>query len=196
MNSPPTQTFMSGSVLHMSATSQPPVPSQVPPTARREAWGVPDTPTDRQLPGNASPHLEKPVTAPVRLTNRPPVPHRRHFTSDGTDGPSSSNIRQHTPLRLNQPQWHHQGDQYSHHQGQQEQQSYNGPMHHSASYPDSVGAIPVQQLPYPPHRYPPYSGQPQWGAQGQDITVQSGAPIQPVHVQGSQQGIYTCRCDM
>ncbi len=175
----------------MSATSQPLVPSQA---ARREAWGVPDTPTDGKLPGNASPHLDKPVTAPVRLTNRPPVPHQRRFTSDVTDGQLSSNrglSRQHIPPR-NQPQWQHQGDQYSHHQGQQQHQSYYGPMHHSASVPDSVGATPAQQLPYPPHGYPPYPGQPQWGAQGQDITVQSGAPIQPVHVhvQGSQQGIY------
>ncbi len=179
---------MSGCVLHMSATSNPPVSSQVPPTAPREAWGVPGTPIDRQLPGNTSPHLEKPVTPPVQLSNRPPVPHRRRFTSDVTGGPSPSNRGQQI-LPRNQPQWHHQGNQYSHHQGQQQHQSYYGPMHHSASYPDGVGTTTTtsygQQPPYPSHGYPPYSGQPQWGGQN----TQPGAPIQPVHVQGSQQGI-------
>ncbi len=123
----------SGSVLHMSATSQPAVPSQVPPTARREAWDVPDTPTDEQL---SSPHLDKPVTAPVRLLSRPPVPHQRGFIGDGI-------------------QRQHQGDQYSHHQGQQQQQSYYRPIHHYASVPDSVGATTPtlygRYLPYPHH---------------------------------------------
>ncbi|XP_064383754.1 uncharacterized protein LOC135332299 [Halichondria panicea] len=186
VNNPPTQNFMFDSILHMSATSQPLAPSQVPPTAPREAWGVHDTPIDRQLPGNTSPHLERP---PVRPTNRPPVPHRRRFASEGIDGPSPSNRRQHIHPR-NQPQWHYQGDQYPHHQGPQQHQSYYGPMHHSASYPDSMGTTTPtsygQQLPYPPYGYPPYSGQPQWGGQDATIAVQSGAP--QVRVQGSQHG--------
>ncbi len=181
MNNPPTKTFMSGSVLHMSATSQPPIPPQVPPTAPREAWGVPDTPTDGYLPGNVSPHSKRPVTAPVRVSSRPPVPHPICFTTDGTDGPSPSNGGQHIPPWLNQPR-QYQGDQYPHHQGQQQQHSYNEPMHHStsASFPGGMGTTPTsysQQLPYPPHGYPPYSGQPQ-GGQNTAITVQSGAPVQ------------------
>ncbi len=179
VNNPPTKTFMSGSVLHMSVTSQPPVPLQVSPTAPREAWGVPNTPTDGYLPGNAYPHSERPVTAPVRVS---PVPHRRRFTTDGTDGPSPSKGGQHIHPRLNQPR-QYQGDQYPHHQWQQQQQqhSYNEPMHHSASFPDGVGTTTPtsysQQLPYSPHGYPPYSGQPQ-GGQNTAITVQSGSPVQ------------------
>ncbi len=133
VNNPPTKTFMSGSVLHMSATSQPPIPPQVSPTAPRVDWGVPDTPTNGQLPGNTYPHPKRLVIAPVRVSSRPPVPHRSRFTNDVTDGPSPSNGGQHIPPRLNQPQWQ-------------------------------------------------YSGQ----GQNTAITVQSGAPVQPV--QSSQPG--------
>ncbi len=163
----------------MSVTSPPLVPSQVPPTAPREAWGVPDTPTDPdgQFSGNVS------------LLSKRPVPYRKRFTSEGTDGPPLSNIRQHTSPRMNQPQWQHQRDQYPHHYWQQQQQPYYRSIRHSASVPDGVGAttytLPSYCQQHPPHGYPPYSGQPQWRGQH---TESAGVPIQLV--QGNQHGMF------
>lgn len=152
--SPPTKTFMSGSVLHMSAVSEPPTDlPQVPPSAPREAWGASDplATTDGKIPV---------LPAPVNEGNPyvQPVPHQRYF-SNGAD--------QRSPPRMAGSQWLHQEDPPSNHPWQPKPSYHSGTQHSPPTPKMMTTPLPYvqQQVSYPADGYPPnsYSGQLQWG---------------------------------
>ncbi len=91
---------MSGSSLHISAVSRPPIdpiPVQTPCPIPIEAWGVHDTPIIRQSSGYK-------IAATVN-ENREPEHHQRHFTtSDRINHYSNSSSK------MTHTQWHHRGD--------------------------------------------------------------------------------------